>query len=32
MRWVANRIAENTNNSEEDVYSLLENEEYINSA
>lgn len=31
MRWVANRIAENTNNSEEDVYSLLENEEYINS-
>ncbi len=31
MRWVANKIAENTNNSEEDVYSLLENEEYINS-
>lgn len=31
MRWVATKIAENTNNSEEDVYSLLKNEEYINS-
>ena len=31
MRWVANKIAENTNNSEEDVYALLEDEEYINS-
>lgn len=30
MRWVASKIAENTNNSEEDVYSLLENKEYIN--
>ena len=29
-RWVASKIAENTNNSEEDVYSLLENKEYIN--
>lgn len=31
MRWVANKIAENTNNSEENVYSLLEDKEYINS-
>ena len=31
MRWVAKKIAESTNNTEEDVYSLLENEEYINS-
>lgn len=31
MRWVANKIAESTNNSEEDVYSLLEDKEYINS-
>ena len=31
MRWVANKIAENTNNSEEDVYALLEDKEYINS-
>ena len=31
MRWVANKIAENTNNSEEDVYTLLEDKEYINS-
>ena len=28
---VAKTIADNTNNTEEDVYSLLENEEYINS-
>ena len=31
MRWVANKIAETTNNTEEDVYSLLEDEEYIDS-
>lgn len=31
MRWVASKIAEETNNTEQDVYSLLENEEYINS-
>lgn len=31
MRWIANKIAESTNNSEEDVYSLLEDKEYINS-
>lgn len=31
MRWYASKIAENTNNTEEDVYKLLENEEYINS-
>lgn len=31
IRWLANKIAEITNNSEEDVYSLLENEEYIDS-
>ena len=31
MRWVAKKIAETTNNSEQDVYSLLENEEYIDS-
>lgn len=31
MRWVASKIAESTNNSEEDVYSLLEDKEYIDS-
>lgn len=31
MRWVARKIAETTNNTEKDVYSLLENEEYIDS-
>lgn len=31
MRWVAKKIAETTNNTEQDVYSLLENEEYIDS-
>ena len=31
MRWVASKIAETTNNTEEDVYSLLEDEEYIDS-
>ncbi len=28
--WLANQIAEKTNNTEEDIYALLENEEYIN--
>lgn len=31
FRWVAQTIAEKTNNTEQDVYNLLENEEYINS-
>lgn len=31
MRWIAKKIAENTNNTEEDVFNLLENEEFINS-
>lgn len=31
IRWLAGKIAELTNNTEEDVYNLLENEEYINS-
>ncbi len=31
MRWVASKIAEETNNTEEDVYNLLEDEEYIDS-
>ena len=31
MRWLAEEIAEKTNNTEADVYSLLENENYINS-
>lgn len=31
MRWIANKIEECTNNTAEDVYSLLEDEEYINS-
>lgn len=30
-RWIAKTIAENTNNSEEEVYSLLEDKEYIDS-
>lgn len=31
MRWIASKIAEETNNTEEDVYNLLENTEYIDS-
>lgn len=31
MRWYASKIAENTNHTEEEVYLLLENEDYINS-
>lgn len=31
MRWIAKTIAENTNNTEEDVFNLLEDEEYIDS-
>lgn len=31
MRWLAKEIAEKTNNTEEDVYLLLEDENYINS-
>jgi len=31
MKWIAKKIAENTINTEEDVFSLLENEEYIDS-
>lgn len=31
MRWVAKAIAENTINTEEDVFKLLEDDEYINS-
>ena len=31
MRYIAKTIAENTNNTEEDVFSLLENENYIDS-
>ena len=31
MRWIAETIAEETNNTEEDVYSLLKDKEYINS-
>ncbi len=31
MRWVASKIAEETNNTEQDVYALLEDEEYIDS-
>ena len=30
MRYIASTIAENTNNTEEDVYSLLTNQEYLN--
>ena len=29
MRYIAKKIAENTNNSENDVFSLIEDEEYI---
>ncbi len=31
MRWIAKTIAENTTNTEEDVFALLEDETYINS-
>ena len=31
MRWIAKTIASKTNNTEEDVFSLLEDEEYIDS-
>lgn len=31
MRWIAKTIAENTNNTEEDVYALLKDKDYINS-
>jgi len=31
MKWLANTIANKTNNTEEDVFSLLKDEEYINS-
>lgn len=31
MRWIAKKIAEETNNTENDVYSLLEDEDYIDS-
>ena len=31
MRWIAKRIADNTVNTEEDVFALLEDEEYIDS-
>ena len=31
MRWIANKIAENTNNSEDDVFNLLKDEQYIDS-
>ena len=31
MRWLAKEIARLTNNTEEDVFNLLENEEYLNS-
>ncbi len=31
MTWIASKIAESTNNTEEEVYSLLEDEDYINS-
>ena len=31
MRWIASKIAEQTNNTVEDVYELLQSEEYINS-
>ena len=31
IRWIAKTIAEKTNNTEEDVYTLLENEEYLDS-
>ena len=31
MRWIASKIEEETNNSKEDVYNLLKDEEYIDS-
>ena len=31
IRWLAKKIAEDTNNTEEDFYNVLENEEYIDS-
>jgi len=31
FRWLASKIASQTNNTEQDVYNLLENEEYIDS-
>ena len=31
IRWIASKIASETNNSEDDVYELLEDDEYINS-
>ncbi len=31
MRWLADKIAQETNNTQEEVYELLENEEYIES-
>lgn len=31
MRWIAEKIAETTNNTEDDVYSLLKNENYLDS-
>ena len=31
FRWIANKIQENTNNTAEDVYNLLEDEEYMDS-
>lgn len=31
MRWIAKKIADKTNNTEEDVFNLLKNEEYIDS-
>ena len=31
MRWIAKEIAKNTNNTEEDVFDLLKDEEYIDS-
>lgn len=30
IRWLANRISETTNNTEEDFFNVLDNEEYIN--
>ena len=31
IRWIATKIANSTNNSEQDVYNLLEDEEYVDS-
>ena len=31
MRWIASKIAEQTNNTEEDVFELVQDEDYINS-